>query len=117
KTLEKDVAKRYQSMRDVVVDLKGVQRQISAAQRPDRALETTRAHRRPKWGIAAIVVACLSVTAFGITWSLAHADYFWRTPLAGARTERLTDFAGDETDAAISPDGKLMAFLSDRSGS
>ena len=37
KTLEKDVAKRYQSMRDVVVDLKRVQRQISAAQRPDRA--------------------------------------------------------------------------------
>ena len=117
KTLEKDVAKRYQSMRDVVVDLRRVQREISAAQHPNRDLGTTRAQRRRTWGIAAIVGACLSVTAFGITWSLTRADYFWRNPLAGARTERLTDFAGDETDAAISPDGKLMAFLSDRSGS
>ena len=115
KTLEKDVAKRYQSMRDVVVDLKCVQRQISAAQRPARALETTRAQRRRTWGIAAIVIALLSM--FGITWALAQADFFWRNPLAAARTERLTDFAGDEMDAAISPDGKLMAFLSDRAGS
>src|SRR6185436_13808951 len=75
------------------------------------------AQRRRTWRIAAIVVALLSVIASGITWSLAQADYFWRNPLAGARTERLTDFAGDEMDAAISPDGKLMAFLSDRDGS
>jgi serine/threonine protein kinase/Tol biopolymer transport system component len=117
RTLEKDVAKRYQSMRDVVIDLKGVQRQISTAQRSDRALEIPRARRRRIWGIAAIVAALFSVLASGLTWSLVRADYFWRNPLAGARTERLTDFAGDELDAAISPDGKFMAFLSDRAGS
>ena len=115
KTLEKDVAKRYQSMRDVVVDLKRVQQEISAAQRSDRALETA----RPLWAsrrIAAIVVGLLSVIAFGIAWSLTEADYFWRNPLAGARTEQLTDFPGDEMDAAVSRDGTFTAFLSDRDG-
>ena len=43
-------------------------------------------------------------------------DFFWRNPLAGATVERLTDFEGDEFDAAISTDGKVTAFLSDRDG-
>ena len=43
-------------------------------------------------------------------------DYFWHNPLVGARVERLTDFEGDELDAAISPDGKFAIFSSDRSG-
>jgi Tol biopolymer transport system component len=113
KSLEKDPAKRYLSMRDVVVDLKRLQRPISAA--PDHAVDTTGAGQRQKWGIAA-VVALVCVLASSLAWRLAQADYFWRNPLAGARTERLTDFAGEEVDAAISPDGKLMAFLSDRDG-
>ena len=40
----------------------------------------------------------------------------WENPLAGAQIERLTDFEGVEADAAISPDGKFVAFLSDRNG-
>jgi WD40 repeat protein len=43
-------------------------------------------------------------------------DYFWRNPLDGAKVERLTDFDGDELDAAISADGKLAIFSSERSG-
>jgi Tol biopolymer transport system component len=37
-------------------------------------------------------------------------------PLAHARFTRLTDFEGSELDASISPDGKFVAFLSDREG-
>ena len=37
-------------------------------------------------------------------------------PLAGARFTRITDFEGAEYDAAISPDGRFVAFLSDRDG-
>ena len=61
--------------------------------------------------LAAITVA----VSFGV-WQLWQRDYFWRNPLAGAAVHRLTDFAGEETDAAISPDGKFVAFLSDRDG-
>ena len=42
--------------------------------------------------------------------------YFWRNPLANAKFTRLLDFAGTEQAAAISRDGKLVAFLADRDG-
>src|SRR5262249_47426481 len=35
---------------------------------------------------------------------------------ANAHIERVTDFRGIDTDAAISSDGKLIAFVSDRDG-
>jgi Tol biopolymer transport system component len=38
----------------------------------------------------------------------------WQRRWANARIERLTDFAGSEVDAAISADGRLVAFLADR---
>ena len=39
-----------------------------------------------------------------------------QNPLANATFTRLTDYEGTELDAAISPDGKFVAFLSDRDG-
>jgi serine/threonine protein kinase/Tol biopolymer transport system component len=40
----------------------------------------------------------------------------WQNPLENAEVIRLTDFPGAENDAAISPDGRLVVFLSDRTG-
>ena len=40
----------------------------------------------------------------------------WRNPIADARVESVTDFDGRESAAAISPDGRFAAFLSDRDG-
>src|SRR5262249_49527216 len=45
-----------------------------------------------------------------------QADYFWRDPLANAQYQRLTDFEGTEQSAAISRDGKFVAFISSRDG-
>ena len=63
-------------------------------------------------GVAAVAV----LVAAGGVWRLWQQDYFWRNPLADATVERLTDFEGEEVDAAISPDGKFTVFLSDRDG-
>ncbi|HEX4683945.1 MAG TPA: protein kinase [Gemmatimonadaceae bacterium] len=41
----------------------------------------------------------------------------WRDRWARLRIERVTDFAGSQVDAAISADGRWVAFLSDRDGS
>jgi len=80
---------------------------------PNGGSEKRRKRQWPKRaGVAAFIV--LAVT--GGVWQLWQQDYFWRNPLAGAAVERLTDFAGDEADAAISPDGKFMIFLSDQDG-
>jgi Tol biopolymer transport system component len=52
----------------------------------------------------------------GAWWRLETTDFFWRSPLADARFQTLTDFGGAEQAAAISRDGKFVAFLSDRDG-
>src|ERR1035438_6503359 len=45
-----------------------------------------------------------------------RTDGLWPNPLANATFTRLTDFEGVERDAAISPDGRFVAFLSNRTG-
>ena len=57
------------------------------------------------------------VIAMSVVWQLQRSASFWRNPLEGARVVRLTDFGGAEQHAAISRDGKFVAFLSDRDGS
>lgn len=110
KALEKDPADRYQSMREMVVDLKRVQRHRAAP-----AVEPEPKRPRKAWmawtAAAVFVLAC----ALG-GWMLHLSDFFWRNPLAGATLYRLTDFEGTELDAAISSDGKFVAFFSDRDG-
>jgi len=65
----------------------------------------------------------LSLTAGGLLaalvaawWPLQRADYFWRNPLNDARFQNVTDFGGTEQAAAVSRDGRFVAFLSDRDG-
>jgi Tol biopolymer transport system component len=86
----------------------------------DRALHTTppnlvaRARRRWAWP-AAIVLAASAAWALGAsTWLVGPSAL--ENPLAGARFTRLTDFEGAELDAAISPDGRFVAFVSDKDG-
>ena len=54
--------------------------------------------------------------ATGIVVSLSRSEYFWRNPIADARFQRVTDFDELSQAAALSHDGHLIAFLSDRDG-
>lgn len=77
---------------------------------------------RTKRRVASVVLAALTlaIAALGLAAvavaRLQKADYFWRNPLVNARYQRLTDFEGTEHSAAISRDGKSVAFLSSRDG-
>jgi Tol biopolymer transport system component len=45
-----------------------------------------------------------------------RTEYFWRSPIANARFQAVTDFDGAAEGAAVSRDGQFVAFLSDRDG-
>jgi Tol biopolymer transport system component len=46
----------------------------------------------------------------------AHGSTSAGNPLSGARFSKITAFEGSEFDAAISPDGRFVTFVSDRDG-
>jgi serine/threonine protein kinase/Tol biopolymer transport system component len=112
KALENDPAERYQTMRDLVVDLKRVQRRSSATVPANVA----RSNGAWKWAVAAAGVAALLAGGGLLLSQLDTAAPTWQNPLANATFTRLTDFEGSEFDAAISADGKWVAFVSDRAG-
>lgn len=67
---------------------------------------------RSLWWLAT-AAAVLAVAACG--W-FARAKYYWQSPIAGAKFQRITDFGGNEQAATVSRDGNFVAFLSDRDG-
>lgn len=62
------------------------------------------------------VATGIILLAGALAWFAAESDYFWRSPLANAKFTRLSEFGGTEQAAAISRDGKFVAFLADRDG-
>jgi serine/threonine protein kinase/Tol biopolymer transport system component len=118
--LRKDVRRRLRDIADARIEIDdaiGAQtapkdRTPSVSDRPLRG----RARRWAPIGWSGWIAALVLVSAAGVTWRLWVNDYWWRNPLADARPVRLTDFAGEEVDAAISPDGKFTVFLSNRDG-
>jgi Tol biopolymer transport system component len=110
--LEKNPADRFQSMTDVAFYLDALpaaaDRETSAAERAQ-----PRSLARRWMPVAAVGIALATVIAI---WQVRRSDEAWENPLANAHIERVTDFQGTETDAAISPDGKFIVFLSDREG-
>ena len=82
---------------------------------PEDASRPTAARVYPgtlvKLGVAVAVILVAGV----LTWIARETDYLWRSPLADAKFTRL-DFVGTEQAAAISRDGRFLAFLADRDG-
>ena len=82
----------------------------------DIETETSALPAPSRWRLVGLLTAGGLLLALVAVWSLLErADYFWRNPLDGAQFQTLTDF-GTEQAAAVSRDGRFVAFVSDRNG-
>jgi eukaryotic-like serine/threonine-protein kinase len=101
KCLEKDRERRYQTMRDLVIDLENLARDLTA---PAVAGLPPAKSRLALW--VSSIAALLAVGAAGAVW-------FGRSspPLSISDYEQLTNFADSATAPALSPDGRTMAFI------
>lgn len=93
------------------------QTRIDDSQSPETAAPPAEPPRLGRRNVLWLTVA-LAVVAImaAIVWFVQRAGSFWQSPLSDARFLRLTEFEGTEQAAAISRDGKFVAFLSDRDG-
>ena len=108
--LEKDPKRRLRDIGDARLEIE------EALAHPDSG-RTQPIQRRGRIGWWAAATATLLIAGAAATmWALDRSGYFWRNPLEGAKPVKLTDFGGAEQHAAISRDGKFIAFLSDREG-
>jgi len=93
---------------------------VENAGRPVEFAPSTGAPRASRRGMASALVWSLTAgilaAVAAIGWLLDKRDYFWRDPLDNAQFRNLTDFGGTEEAAAISRDGRFVAFLSNRDG-
>jgi Tol biopolymer transport system component len=78
-----------------------------------RALPAGALRRPLRW---AAVVGGVALLAAGVLWLAAYRGYFWRDPLANAQFSRLTDWPGIERAAALTRDGRTVAFVADHDG-
>jgi eukaryotic-like serine/threonine-protein kinase len=134
KCLRKDRGHRYQTMRDVALDLEALgdtlrggstwpsvpggepaTRQSEPA--PGPSSPSTSTHPSRRWlGVAGVLVA---LAVGGIAWWMGRARSTETTRPGGTRQlalKRLTFGDGLQTDVSFSPDGRFIAYASDQSG-
>lgn len=112
KALEKDPAERYQTMREVVVDLRRLAKQAAQGIKPAASAATAPARHSP--------ILWMALAGLTLALALLAARWQWFRPAAIAkdvRFQRITDFVGIEESPAISPDGKTVAFVAPAGGS
>jgi Tol biopolymer transport system component len=110
--LEKSRDMRFQSARDLAFGLEVMTDQT----RPAPAVTSGGVRRWWVWRAAAALAAAGVLAAVIAYWPRASREQVDENPLARATFTPFTNFEGSELDAAISHDGRFVAFVADRSG-
>jgi serine/threonine protein kinase len=105
--LRKDPAWRYQSAADLKISLCDLQREIEAGASPGAPAAQPAHPKRRGMGLAAAGALGLAIGAMGVWWLAAPGAT--RTAPA-VEVKPLTTYAGNESEPALSPDGKQIAF-------
>ncbi len=110
KALEKDRDLRYQNASELRADLKRVKRDTDATRMGVRTAVPV-AVRRKSVSALAFGAAMLGVVVIVVALAAALMRNRSIPPLTIVRTRQLTFSAGPELDPAISPDGKMFAYV------
>jgi len=110
--LRKDPARRFQHMGDLKVELEELKEDSDSGKLALGATAATNSSRRSLLGVILTAGALLAAMVIGIAWWLNRSPKRVSAPVL----TRLTSDSGLTTDPALSPDGKLVAYASDRSG-
>ncbi len=105
KALEKETDERYQTMKDLGIDLRRLRQESEPGRLPPVAAAGP-ARRAVIYGAVGLVLLTLLA---GAGWLLFRS----RQPAAPPRLEytQLTNFADSATSPALSPDGRMLAFI------
>ncbi len=111
--LEKDPKRRLRDIADARAELDDA---LEHGKAPATVVgRTTVVSAHSSWSRwAAIVLLALASGLAG--WGVRRLNTAPDNPLSNATFARLTNFEGNEAEAALSPDGKFATFLSDRDG-
>ena len=114
--LEKDAKKRKRDIGDARAEIDDALARPSADRAAGDASKASTAVVRRHSVIPWLVAAAGLMAAAVAWWPRTASTDAWQNPLADATFKYLTSFPGTESDAAISPDGRFVAFLADRDG-
>jgi Tol biopolymer transport system component len=108
--LAKDPKRRLQDIGDARIEIESIGEVIPGVSNPDPGVATRSRTRWLPWlAVAALAIGIIAREASRVA---ARPE----NPLADARFTPFTNWEGSEEGAEISPNGELVAFLSDRGG-
>jgi eukaryotic-like serine/threonine-protein kinase len=113
KCLEKDRNLRYQHAADIRTDLQRLKRDTESGTQP--RIAAARPHRKSRiaiWAGVSLVIAVLAVSAI-VFWRKASSVAL---PVDSSQWVQLTNFTDESFDPALSPDGRMLAFLRSTGG-
>jgi len=113
KSMEKDRTLRYQHAAEICTDLKRLKRDTESGTKPKIA--DTGPQRRSQlavWPAASLLIAALVVSAI-VIWRKSGSV----APFDSSQWVQLTNLTGDIFEPALSPDGRMLAFLRGTGGS
>jgi serine/threonine protein kinase/Tol biopolymer transport system component len=106
--LQKDPVRRLRDIGDARAELEDTRSDPAA-------LPTSQRARLPVWALIT-AAALFGVSVLAAAWMFRGRTASPLNPLENAHFFRFTNFDGTERSAAISPDGRFVAFRSDRDG-
>jgi Tol biopolymer transport system component len=111
--LKREARQRLQAIGDARIELDAIEEGLRGAPGATAAGLPGRATTWQPW----VALATLAALAGGVVaWEIRRPAAAPQNLLADAQFSRITDWAGTEGGAEISPDGRFVAFLADKDG-